>query len=252
MERNIRRASEEKMEQVLSIRGLKKRYAKNMPLAVDGISLECNKGEIVGLLGHNGAGKSTTIKCLEGMLPFEEGEIKICGYDIVKNPVQAKMNMGFVTDNHAVFSRMTGVQYLSFLADIYKVPVQGREEALAKLQEVFALGDSVYNLISSYSHGMKQKICMMGSLIHDPGLWVLDEPMTGLDPVTMNSVVAFMREYAASGHGIVFSSHDLATVAKLCDRVVIIKRGSQVCDIDIRSIRDKGEDAEALLLNEYI
>lgn len=239
------------METVLKIEGLKKRYSKKADYAVDGVSLQCNEGEILGLLGHNGAGKSTTIKCLEGMLPFDEGKISICGSDIKKDPVKAKSNMGFVTDNHAVFSKMTGLQYVTFLADIYKVTTQQRNERIQKLQQIFALGDSFYNLISSYSHGMKQKISMMGSLIHEPKLWVLDEPMTGLDPMTMNSVMKFMKDYAKEGHAIVFSSHDLATVAKLCDRVVIIKHGKEMCNIDTRECESKGESLEEIFLNAY-
>lgn len=230
------------MQNVLSVKGLRKRYSPKAPWAVDGVSLECRRGEIIGLLGHNGAGKSTTIKCLEGMLPFEEGSIEICGYDIKKDPVAAKRNMGFVTDNHAVFSKMTGLEYLAFLADVYKVGDEVRQQRLDELQQIFALGDRVYDLISSYSHGMKQKICMMGSLIHQPSLWVLDEPMTGLDPMTMKAVEKFMKEYAAKGNAILFSSHNLTSVAKLCDRVIIIKHGSQVCDLDMR----EGGDASRL------
>lgn len=238
------------MQKVLSVKGLRKRYSPKAPWAVDGVSLECNEGEIVGLLGHNGAGKSTTIKCLEGMIPFEEGNIEICGYDIKKNAVKAKSNMGFVTDNHAVFSKMTGLEYLAFLADIYKVDNSVRQSRLDELQKVFGLGDRVYDLISSYSHGMKQKICMIGSLMHAPKLWVLDEPMTGLDPMTMKSVEVFMRDYAAKGNAILFSSHNLTSVAKLCDRVVIIKQGSQVCDLDMRAGGDQEKRLEEAFFNE--
>lgn len=238
------------MEKILSVKGLRKKYAPKAPWAVDGISLECNPGEIVGILGHNGAGKSTTIKCIEGMLPFEEGTIEICGYDVKKHPLKAKSNMGFVTDNHAVFSKMTGLEYLAFLADIYKVETSQREPRLEELQRVFGLGDKVYDLISSYSHGMKQKICMIGSLMHAPGLWVLDEPMTGLDPMTMKSVEKFMREYADRGNAILFSSHNLTSVAKLCDRVVIIKHGNQVCDLNMREDGDQQARLEEVFFNE--
>lgn len=238
------------MENILSIKGLKKRYSPKAPWAADGISLTCNAGEIVGILGHNGAGKSTTIKCLEGMLPFDEGTIEICGFDIKKNPLQAKSNMGFVTDNHAVFAKMTGLEYVAFLADVYKVESAFRQPRLDRLQEVFGLGDRIYDLISSYSHGMKQKICMIGSLIHEPRLWVLDEPMTGLDPMTMKSVEKFMREYSAKGNAILFSSHNLTSVAKLCDRVVIIKHGSQVCNLDMREEGDQQARLEEVFFNE--
>lgn len=221
---------------IVQVNGLCKRYSPKADWAVKDVSFTCRAGEIVGLLGHNGAGKSTTLKCLEGMLPYEEGEILINGYDIKKKPLQAKASMGFVTDNHAVFIKMTGIQYLDFMADVYKVPDELRQKRLNDLEKVFRLGDAIYNLVSSYSHGMRQKVCMMGSLIHHPKLWILDEPMTGLDPHTMRSVQDFMRRYAAAGNTIIFSSHALNTVAKLCDRVVLLRKGHQMNDINVKRI----------------
>lgn len=237
--------------EVLKIEGLKKRYSKKADLVLKGVSLSSSEGEIVGLLGHNGAGKSTVIKCMEGVLPFEEGTIAIMGKDVKKDPVNAKKNMGFVTDNHAVFTAMTGVEYVNFLADIYGVSTKDRKERLSKLQEVFRLGDPIYNLISSYSHGMKQKISMIGSLIHQPKLWVLDEPMLGLDPITMNAVIDYMKEYAKAGNSIVFSSHNLSTVQKLCDRVVIINKGTVVLDINLIDAEKEVKNIEEIFLNEY-
>ena len=137
---------------VLSIRGLCKRYSRKADWAISDISFDCYEGEIVGLLGHNGAGKSTTLKCLEGMLPFEKGTITIAGYDIRKDAEAAKANMGFVTDNHATFIKMTGLQYINFMADIYNVPTEVRKPRLDALEEVFCLGKPIENLISSYSH----------------------------------------------------------------------------------------------------
>ena len=223
-------------KEVVKVQGLYKRYSKKADWAVTDVSFTCREGEIVGLLGHNGAGKSTTLKCLEGMLPYERGEIKIAGYDIRKQPEAAKAQMGFVTDNHATFIKMTGVQYLNFMADVYEVPSGERMKRLKELDAIFQLGKPISNLISSYSHGMRQKICMMGSLIHRPKLWILDEPMTGLDPRTMRAVQDFMHRYVAEGNAIIFSSHALNTVAKLCDRVVLIRRGRQVNELDVKSI----------------
>ncbi|MBR7185905.1 MAG: ABC transporter ATP-binding protein [Clostridia bacterium] len=223
-------------KEVVRVKGLCKKYSKNADWAVKNISFSCFEGEIVGLLGHNGAGKSTTIKCLEGMLPYERGEIAIAGHDIQKDPLAAKANMGFVTDNHAVFIKMTGMQYINFMADVYKVPTQLRVKRLAALEKVFQLGSAIHNLVSSYSHGMRQKVCMMASLIHHPKLWILDEPMTGLDPRTMKAVQDFMRRYAAAGNTIIFSSHALNTVAKLCDRVVLIRKGKQLNEINVKQI----------------
>ncbi len=218
----------------MRIEGLWKKYSKKADYAVEDVSFSCYAGEIVGLLGHNGAGKSTTLKCLEGMLPFDKGTITIAGHDVRKEPLLAKAQMGFVTDNHAVFVKMTGMQYLSFMADVYKVPTALRAKRIEELQEIFNLGEAVYNLISSYSHGMRQKICMMGSLMHSPKLWILDEPMTGLDPRTMHAVQEFMRAYAKAGNCIIFSSHALAAVAKLCDRVVVISKGRQTDALNVK------------------
>ncbi len=222
--------------EVVRVQGLYKRYSKKADYAVANANFSCYEGEIVGLLGHNGAGKSTTLKCLEGMLPFEKGNISICGHDIKKEPIDAKAEMGFVTDNHATFVKMTGKQYITFMADVYKVPTKVRDERLAQLEEVFQLGKDINNLISSYSHGMRQKICMMGSLIHMPKVWVLDEPMTGLDPRTMHAVQAYMHDYVAKGNCIIFSSHALTTVAKMCDRVVLLRKGEQLDDLNVKRI----------------
>lgn len=232
----VHTAHDETAVEVVAVDGLYKKYSKKADWAVANVNFHCYEGEIVGLLGHNGAGKSTTLKCLEGMLPFDEGTIYIYGHDIVKDPISAKANMGFVTDNHAVFIKMTGMQYLAFMADVYNVPTDVRKERVAKLEEVFQLGNAINNLISSYSHGMRQKICMMGSLIHQPKLWVLDEPMTGLDPRTMHAVQTFMREYADAGNCIIFSSHALITVAKMCDRVVLLRTGCQLDELNIKRI----------------
>ncbi len=221
---------------VVEIVGLCKKYSKKADYAVRDVTFSCYAGEIVGLLGHNGAGKSTTLKCLEGMLPYEEGEIRIDGHDVKKEPIAAKENMGFVTDNHAVFVKMTGMEYLSFMSTVYKVPQEVRRERYEALEKVFCLGSAVNNLISSYSHGMRQKICMMGSLMHQPRLWILDEPLTGLDPRTMKAVREYMKEYAARGNCIIFSSHALGNVAQICDRVVLIRRGKQIDALNIKQM----------------
>lgn len=224
---------------ILEVSSLYKKYGKTANFAIYDISFQCSKGEIVGVLGVNGAGKSTTLKCITGMIPITKGNVKICGYDIEKSPLNAKKNFSFVNDSHSVFVKMTGKQYLTFMADVYKVPFAERAELLEKLDNIFKLGDDVNKLIESYSHGMKQKICMMGSLMHKPKLWILDEPMIGLDPRTQSAVIDFMKEYVESGKTILFSSHNLDLVRRICDRVIIIKKGNLVADIvmtdDLRS-----------------
>lgn len=217
----------------VSVRNLSKKYPRAADYAVKDISFSVKQGEIVGLLGHNGAGKSTTLKCLTGMLPYKEGEISVFGDPVKGDATAAKMHFGFVTDNHAVFGKMTGLEYIAFMADVYGVGKAEREERVEELQKCFALGDKIKNLISSYSHGMKQKICMMGSLIHRPPLWILDEPMVGLDPVTMNAVSEFMLDYAAKGGAVLFSTHNLDAVKRICDRAVVINGGRLVADTPV-------------------
>ena len=217
----------------LQVNALCKKYSARANYAIKDISFSCEKGQIVGLLGSNGAGKSTSLKCITGMIPLTEGEITICGCNVSKNPIEAKRHFSFVTDNHATFVKMTGLQYLSFMADVYKVSKEDRRRRYEELESVFQLGDAVKKLISNYSHGMKQKICMMASLIHEPDLWILDEPMVGLDPRTQNAVINFMHAYAKKGKTILFSSHNLDVVRRICDRVVIINKGDLVADLVI-------------------
>ncbi len=218
---------------ILKVDSLCKKYSTRANYAIKDISFSCEKGQIVGLLGSNGAGKSTSLKCITGMIPLTEGEITICGCNVSKDPIEAKRHFSFVTDNHATFVKMTGLQYLSFMADVYKVSKEDRMRRYEELESVFQLGDAVKKLISNYSHGMKQKICMMASLIHEPDLWILDEPMVGLDPRTQNAVINFMHAYANKGKTILFSSHNLDVVRRVCDRVVIINKGDIVADLVI-------------------
>lgn len=224
---------QEMIATTLEVKSLSKKYSAKANLAVSNVSFSCERGQIVGLLGANGAGKSTSLKCITGMIPLTEGEILICGKNISSSPIEAKRHFSFVTDNHATFVKMTGLQYLSFMADVYKVSKEDRMARYEELERVFQLGDAVKKLISNYSHGMKQKICMMASLIHEPDLWILDEPMVGLDPRTQNSVINFMHKYAKKGKTILFSSHNLDVVRRICDRVVIINKGELVADLAI-------------------
>jgi ABC-2 type transport system ATP-binding protein len=210
---------------MLCVKNLKKVYPKSDRVAVDGISFELKPGEIFGFLGQNGAGKSTTIKCLTGILPFDSGSIEICGYDIAKDPINAKMNMGYVPDNHSVYEKLTGREYVNYVADLYKVSKEDREKRLNKYLELFKLSFAIDKQIKAYSHGMKQKICIIAALIHEPKLWVLDEPMMGLDPQSTAEIVAYMKEHCAKGNTVFFSSHNLDLVKRLCDRVAIINEG---------------------------
>lgn len=240
-------------ELIVDINGLSKRYGKAKDFTITDINIKCHAGEIVGILGRNGAGKSTTIKCLTGYLPFEQGSIKICGYDIKKEPVEAKKNLGYVPDNRATFEKMTGIEYINFIADIHNTPVEERRIRLAELQNVFKLGDKINNVISSYSHGMKQKVCLMASLVHNPKLWLLDEPITGLDPQTAKALHDYMHKYKSEGNAVLYSSHNLAAVEKTCDRVYIINHGRVVVDINVAEFKEKnpGKTLESAFMEEF-
>lgn len=232
----------------IKIEHLTKQYPSSASVAVNDLSIECHAGEIVGLLGHNGAGKSTTLKCMTGILPYSNGSITINGYDIKQNPVKAKYTFGFVSDKHDVFVKLTGAQYINFMADAYGVSANDRKERLEQLDEVFAFGNRLFDTISDYSHGMRQKICMMGSLIHRPKLWILDEPMIGLDPITSARVSDYMREYAAQGNCILFSSHNINSVQKLCQRAIIIQNGIKTDDFWVKNFVDEHPEID---LEEY-
>lgn len=236
---------------MLEINNLTKTYANSSVKAVDGLSLKIDGGEIFGFLGPNGAGKSTTIKCLTGILPFNEGNIKICGYDIKENPIEAKRRIGYVADEHILYDGLTGLQYVNFIADVFSVSSDERRERIEKYAPLFDMSDKMNDKISSYSHGMKQKISIISALVHEPEVWVLDEPMTGLDPKSSYELKRLMTERAESGKLVFFSSHVLEVVEKLCTKVAIINKGKTVtvCDIDELHERRSDLSLEELFLS---
>lgn len=233
---------------LVEIRKLGKKYHSKANYAVRDINIVGNEGEIIGILGHNGAGKSTTIKCITGMHPYEEGSIRIAGHDLAKDPIGAKQNFGYVSDEHILFEKMTGQEYVDFMGDIYGVSVRARKERVKKFQQMFQLGDAIYKPISSYSHGMKQKISLMAALIHEPKVFILDEPMVGLDPYTANALRNYFKEHASNGNLVLFSSHNLDTVEKLCDRVYIIDQGKIIKEINMREFKRTGRSFESYFL----
>lgn len=193
--------------------------------AVDNLTLVVPEGKIVGFLGPNGAGKTTTIKMITGILNADSGRISINGIDIRERPLEAKRQFGFVPDSPDMFLRLKGIEYLNFIADIYMVPGDLRRERLQELSEAFEMKDVLNDQIQSYSHGMRQKIVIMGVLLHDPSVWILDEPMTGLDPRSSFILKEMMKSHAAAGKTVFFSTHVLEVAEKLCDRVAIINKG---------------------------
>lgn len=218
---------------MLKLTNVCKRYKNSDRYSVKNLSFEVKDGEIFGYLGKNGAGKSTSIKCITGILPFESGKIEICGYDISKDPIECKMNIGYVPDNHAVYENLTGKEYVNYIANLYKVPKKEIEERLEKFVKLFNMSHAIDNQIRSYSHGMKQKICIIAALIHNPKLWVLDEPLMGLDPQSAYEIKSYMKEHKALGNTVFFSSHNIDMVERLCDRVAIINKGELVEIIDV-------------------
>ena len=193
--------------------------------AVDDVSFEVHEGEIVGFIGPNGSGKTTSMKMLTGILNPDSGTIEVGGYNVVLEGLKAKQRIGYISDNPDQFLRLTGREYLDFIADIYGVSLKDRVDRTGALSERFGMSDALDRQITSYSHGMRQKIMVIGALIHEPDEWILDEPMTGLDPESAYELKQMMREHADKGHAVLFSTHVLEVAEKLCDRVVIIRYG---------------------------
>lgn len=237
---------------MLTIKNLSKRYGKSTVKSVDNLSLELKPGEVFGFLGPNGAGKSTTIKCIVGILPFEQGEIDICGINLLKDPLKAKQMIGYVPDNHAVFERLTGREYVNHIANLYNVPTQQMEEISDYYVKLFRLENAFDNPIKSYSHGMKQKISVIAALVHNPKLWILDEPLTGLDPQSAYQLKSAMRKHADAGNTVFFSSHILDVVENLCDRVCIIKKGQLQGVYDIHELKEKNQSLEELFMKTIV
>lgn len=208
---------------MLRIENLTKIYGSKK--AVDNLSLQINPGEIYAFIGHNGAGKTTTIKSCCGILQFEEGEIFINNISIKKNPLECKKLIAYIPDNPDLYEYMSGIKYLNFVADIYGISKNDREERIQKYADMFELTSDLAQQISSYSHGMKQKLAIISALIHDPKLIIMDEPFVGLDPKASHLLKQIMRDICDNGGAIFFSTHVLDVAEKLCDKVAIIKSG---------------------------
>lgn len=211
---------------MLQIKNLTKRYGDK--LAVDNLSLHIMPGEIYGFIGHNGAGKTTTIKACTGILNFEEGDILIDGLSIKEKPLECKKQMAYIPDNPDMYDFMTGIGYLNFIADIFGVPEEVRDELIDKYADAFEIKDNLGQLVSEYSHGMKQKLAIISAWIHEPKLVIMDEPFVGLDPKASHILKQMMRKMCDDGGAIFFSTHVLEVAEKLCDKVAIIKGGRLV------------------------
>ncbi len=211
---------------MLKINHLTKIYGDKK--AVDDLSLHIQAGEIYGFIGHNGAGKTTTIKAVCGILQFDEGEILVDGESIKQDPLACKAKIAYIPDNPDLYDFMTGLQFLHFTADIFGISAEQRQERIKKYGDTFELTKSLGQPISSYSHGMKQKLAIISALLHDPKLIIMDEPFVGLDPKASHLLKEIMREMCSSGSAIFFSTHVLEVAEKLCDKVAIIKNGQLI------------------------
>lgn len=212
---------------MLTIKNFGKTY-KGDKKVVDNISLIVEEGDIFGFIGHNGAGKSTTIKSIVGILDYEEGEIFIDGHSLRTDPILCKQVTAYIPDNPDLYEHMTGIQYLNFIADIFGVSSTVREEKIKKYAELFEITGNLGDLISSYSHGMKQKLAIISAVIHEPKLLVLDEPFVGLDPKAAVVLKKIMHELCAHGSSVFFSTHVLDTAEKLCNKIAMINQGKLV------------------------
>ncbi len=211
---------------MLRIENLTKRYGD--VLAVDSLSLHIKKGEIYGFIGHNGAGKTTTIKACCGILRCDTGKIYIDGVSLEDNPLEAKRNLAYIPDNPDLYDYMSGIKYLNFIADIFRIPADVRKERIEKYADAFELTADLAAKIGSYSHGMKQKLAIISALIHEPKLIIMDEPFVGLDPKASFTLKKLMREFCEAGGAIFFSTHVLEVAEKLCDKIALIKKGALV------------------------
>jgi len=228
---------------MLEVKNLTKTYLGNDKPSADNISFTVNDGEIFGFIGPNGAGKSTTIKSMTGIISFENGDVLYDGVSIKSNPIEAKKMIGYVSDDHVLYEGLTGAEYINFICDVFKVPASERNSKLEKYLELFCLKDAINNQISSYSHGMKQKLNIISALIHNPKVWILDEPMTGLDPKSAYNLKQLMKEHVEEGNIVFFSSHVLEVVEKVCDRVGVVENGKLLAVSTIDELKNNANNS---------
>lgn len=224
---------------MLRIENLTKTYGEKR--AVDNLSLHIAPGEIYGFIGHNGAGKTTTLKAVVGILQFDKGEVFIKGESIRKNPLACKQKIAYIPDNPDLYEFMTGIKFVNFIADIFGVPEEKRQERTRKYADLFEMTENLAQPIASYSHGMKQKLAIISAWIHEPKLIIMDEPFVGLDPKAAHILKQMMREVCDEGGAIFFSTHVLEVAEKLCDKVAIIRNGQLIQSGTMQEV--KGDDS---------
>lgn len=230
---------------MLEIKHFTKKYDEY--LAVDDLSLHIERGQIYGFIGHNGAGKTTTLKAIAGILPFNDGIITIDNYSIKDDPLYCKKQLAYIPDNPDLYGYLTGIQYLNFICDVYDINQSDRKYRIETLSERFEIKDVLSKYISSYSHGMKQKLAIISAFVHEPKLIIMDEPFVGLDPKASHVLKTMMKDFCHSGGAIFFSTHVLEVAEKLCDKIAIIKQGKLVVSGNTDELT-KDESLESLFL----
>ncbi|SHE85143.1 ABC transporter ATP-binding protein [Alkalibacter saccharofermentans] len=231
---------------MLKIEGVSKSYGSGKIKAVDDISFDVKPGEIFGFLGPNGAGKTTTIKMIVGLLKPDSGTIHINGINNQVDSINSKRQFSYVPDSHEVFEKLKGIEYLNFMGDVYGVDKEKRKSEIQRYLKLFDMEKAVNDPISSYSHGMKQKIVLIGALLHDPRVFILDEPMVGLDPKSSYNLKELMKQRCAEGKSVFFSTHVLEVAEKICDRIAIINNGKIIAQGTMEQLKGDAKDKESL------
>lgn len=234
------------MSNILEVRNYSQSYGGDIK-ACDDVSLTVESGDIFGFIGHNGAGKSTTIRAIVGVLDFTEGEILIDGHSVKKDPMECKKITAYIPDNPDLYDNLTGIQYLRFVADVYEMDPEERDSKISKYADMLEITDALGDLISSYSHGMKQKVAIISALIHSPKLLVLDEPFVGLDPKASFTLKEIMHEMCENGSSVFFSTHVLDVAEKLCNKAAIIKKGKIIASGTMEELTG-GQSLESVFL----
>lgn len=232
---------------MLTINNLTKHY-KGSTKGINCLNLRIEAGDIYAFIGHNGAGKTTAIKCIVGIHGFDEGEVLIDGISVQKEPIKCKQQIAYIPDNPDLYEYLTGIQYLNFIADVFEVSAIDREARIQKYADAFEITASLGDLISSYSHGMKQKLAIISALVHAPKIMILDEPFVGLDPKAAVILKDIMHEICYQGGAIFFSTHVLDVAEKLCNKVAIIKDGNLITSGKMKDIVTKGQSLESIFM----
>lgn len=232
---------------MLIIKNLTKHY-KGSDKGVSNVNIHIEKGDIYAFIGHNGAGKTTTLKCITGIHDFDEGEIIIDGINLRESPLECKRRFAYIPDNPDLYEYLTGIQYLNFVADVFLVSAKDREDRIKKYAGEFNITESLGDLISTYSHGMKQKLAIISALVHEPKLLILDEPFVGLDPQAAVILKDIMREICKAGGAVFFSTHVLDVAEKLCNKVAIIKDGDVLDSGNMSDIVRDGQSLEDIFM----